>query len=93
MHNKLPAGNCYRENMIAFARLCADAKDQEAVCTFLAEQRIRQQSEPVVSMEYMNAAGRKSTGAYAYQYGDQGGRCKKLHDCLSGYLYRIEAAA
>ena len=42
---------------IAFARLCADAKDQEAVCTFLAEQRIRQQSEPVVSMEYMNAAG------------------------------------
>ena len=30
--------------------------------------------------------GRKSTGAYAYQYGDQGGRCKKLHDCLSGYL-------
>ena len=57
LHNKLPAGNCYRENMIAFARLCADAKDQEAVCTFLAEQRIRQQSEPVVSMEYMNAAG------------------------------------
>ena len=56
LHNKLPAGNCYRENMIAFARLCADAKDQEAVCTFLAEQRIRQQSEPVVSMEYMNAA-------------------------------------
>ena len=57
LHDKLPEGNRYSGNVTVFVRLCADAGDQEAVCVFLAEQRIRNQTEPVVSMEYKNAAG------------------------------------
>ena len=57
LHDKLPEGNRYSENVTVFVRLCADGGDQEAVCAFLAEQRIRNQTEPVVSMEYKNAAG------------------------------------